>query len=49
LALPEGTHDLKVTYYDHSGNILATRDYNAVKVTAGRKAFVSDYYLGANK
>jgi len=49
LALPQGTHNLKVTYYDHSGNILATRDYNAVKVTAGRKAFVSDYYLGANK
>jgi hypothetical protein len=48
LALPPGTHDLKVTYYDHSGNILATRDYNAVKVMAGRKAFVSDYYLSAN-
>jgi uncharacterized protein len=49
LAMPQGTHDLKVTYYDRSGNILATRDYHAVKVTAGRKTFVSDYYLGANK
>jgi hypothetical protein len=48
LTLPPGTHDLKVTYYDHSGNILATRDYNAVKVMAGRKAIVSDYYLSAN-
>jgi hypothetical protein len=48
VALPPGTHDLKVTYYDHSGNILATRAYNAVKVEAGRKVFMSDYYLGAN-
>jgi hypothetical protein len=51
LALPAGTHDLKATYYDHFGNVLATRDYKAVKVTAGRKAFLSDYYyyLRANK
>jgi uncharacterized protein len=48
LALPPGTHDLKVTYYGNSGNILSTRDYNAVKVMAGRKVFVSDYYLGTN-
>jgi len=45
LALPPGKHDLKVTYYDDSGNVLATRDYDAVSVVAGRKVFVSDYYL----
>jgi hypothetical protein len=48
LALPPGTHDIKVTYYDPSGNVLAARDFNAVKVTAGRKVFLSDYYLSAN-
>ena len=48
LALPPGTHDLKVTYYDKSGNILTTRDYHAVNVVAGRKVFMSDYYLGKN-
>jgi hypothetical protein len=46
LALPPGKHDLKVSYYDDSGNVLATRDYDAVRVVAGRKVFVSDYYLG---
>jgi len=45
LVLPPGTHDLKVTYYDHSGNVLATREFDAVKVTAGRRVFMSDYYL----
>jgi hypothetical protein len=45
LELPSGTHDLKVAYYDHSGNVLATRDYDAVKVMAGRKVFLSDYFL----
>ncbi|HSM98169.1 MAG TPA: hypothetical protein VLS47_04060 [Gallionella sp.] len=48
LALPAGTHDLKVNYYDNSGNILAIRDYQAVKVAAGRRVFLSDYYLGAS-
>jgi hypothetical protein len=46
LVLPPGRHDLKVTYYDDYGNVLATRDYGAVRVVAGRKVFVSDYYLG---
>jgi hypothetical protein len=46
LTLPPGKHDLKVTYYDHSGEVLAIRDYDAVKVVAGRRVFVSDYYLG---
>lgn len=45
LPLPPGKHDLKVTYYDHAGNVVATRDYDAVSVVAGRKVFVSDYYL----
>jgi hypothetical protein len=45
LALPPGKHDLKVTYYDHAGNVLATRNYDAVNVVTGRKVFVSDYYL----
>jgi hypothetical protein len=48
LVLPPGTHDLRVTYYDSYGNILATRDYDAVKVMAGRKVFMSDYFLRAN-
>jgi hypothetical protein len=46
LALPPGMHDLRVTYYDESGNVIAARDYDAVRVVAGRKVFVSDYYLG---
>ena len=45
LVLPPGTHDLKVTYYDQSGNILATRAFDAVKVTEGRRVFMSDYYF----
>ena len=45
LALPAGVHDLTVAYYDKTGNVLTTRDFNAVKVTAGRKLFLSDYYL----
>jgi uncharacterized protein len=45
LSLPPGMHDLRVAYYDNSGNVLTTRDFNAVKVTAGRKVFLSDYYL----
>ena len=48
LVLPQGTHDLKATYYDNFGKALATRDYHAVKVTAGRKVFLSDYFLSAN-
>jgi hypothetical protein len=48
LTLPQGTHDLTVAYYDKAGNVLVTRDYKAVKVTAGRKVFLSDYYLTAN-
>lgn len=48
LVLPPGTHDLKATYYDNFGKVLATRDYHAVRVTAGQKVFLSDYYLRAN-
>jgi uncharacterized protein len=47
LVLPQGTHDLKATFYDDFGKVLATRDYNAVKVTAGRKVFLSDFFLRA--
>ena len=47
LSLPSGTHEIKATFYGDNGNILATRDYGAVKVTAGRKVFLSDYYLSA--
>jgi uncharacterized protein len=47
LALPPGTHDLKVNYYDSFGKVLATRDYDAVQVTAGRRVFLSDYILRA--
>ncbi len=48
LVLPPGTHDLRATYYDNYGNILATRDYDAVKVSAGRKVFISDYFFLGN-
>jgi uncharacterized protein len=48
LVLPQGTHDLKATYYDSFGKVLATREYNAVQVTEGRKVFLSDYFLRAN-
>jgi uncharacterized protein len=48
LSLPPGIHDLSVTYFGKSGNVLATRDYAAVNVIAGRKVFLSDYYLLAN-
>jgi len=48
LVLPPGTHDLKATYYDSFGKVLATRDYHAVKVTAGQKVFLSDFFLRAN-
>ncbi len=48
LSLPQGSHDLAVNYYDRAGNILATRQYAAVTVTAGRKVFVSDYLLVAH-
>jgi uncharacterized protein len=47
LVLPQGMHDLKATFYDSFGNIFATREYHAVKVAAGRKVFLSDYFLGA--
>lgn len=45
LLLPAGMHNLKITFHGGHGNILATRVYNAVNVTAGRKLFMSDYYL----
>lgn len=48
LSLPPGMHDLRVAYYDNSGNVLSTRDFNAVQVTAGRKVFLTDYYLTAH-
>lgn len=45
LALPAGNHDITATYYSPSGNILGTREYKDVAVKAGRKAFISDYFL----
>lgn len=48
LSLPPGIHDLSVTYFGKSGNVLATKDYAAVNVIAGRKVFLSDYFLLAN-
>lgn len=47
LTLPQGMHDLKVKYYDRSGNVLAVREYDGINVHAGRKVFVSDYFIGA--
>ncbi len=46
LSLPSGMHDLSVNYYDNAGRVLATRAYSGIQVAAGRKVFVSDYYLG---
>jgi len=45
LALPAGKHDVTATYYSAHGGILATREFKDVEVKAGRKAFVSDYFL----
>ncbi len=45
LSLPAGKHDLTATYYGASGNILGTHEYKDVVVKAGRKAFVSDYFM----
>ncbi|OYY92975.1 MAG: hypothetical protein B7Y41_13700 [Hydrogenophilales bacterium 28-61-23] len=45
LALPPGTHDLKVSYYGVNGNLLSTREFKGVRVDAARKTFLSDYYL----
>ncbi len=45
LSLPAGKHDVTATYYSASGNVLDTREFKDVEVKAGRKAFVSDYFL----
>lgn len=45
LTLSAGMHDLKVSFYDNHGNVLSTHDYAAIKVIAGQKTFVSDYYF----
>lgn len=45
LALPPGKYTVTATYYSANGAELAKRDFNDVEVKAGRKAFVSDYFL----
>ena len=45
LALPAGKHDVTATYYSPSGNVLGTREYRDVVVMAGRKTYISDYFL----
>lgn len=45
LPLPAGKHDVTVTYYGSSGDILGTRIFKDINVKPGRKAFISDYYL----
>lgn len=45
LPLSAGKHDLIATYYSASGNVLGTHEYKDIVVKAGRKAFVSDYFM----
>lgn len=45
LSLPAGMHTVKATYYNSNGSILSTREFKDILVKAGRKVFVSDYYL----
>lgn len=45
LALPAGKHNVTATYYGANGDILGTREFTDVTVKAGRKAFISDYFL----
>lgn len=45
LPLPAGTHDVTATYYAANGNVLETRDFKGVVVKAGKKTFVSDYFM----
>jgi hypothetical protein len=45
LSLPTGKHDVTATYYSANGNVLETREFKDVEVKAGRKSFVSDYFL----
>lgn len=45
LSLPAGKHNVTATYYGVGGNVLDTREFKNVEVKAGRKAFVSDYFL----
>lgn len=45
LSLPAGKHDVTATYYGAGGNVLDTREFKGVEVKAGRKVFVSDYFL----
>lgn len=46
LSLPAGKHTLRAVYYGMHGGQLATREF-PVEVRAGRRAFVSDYYVVA--
>jgi hypothetical protein len=45
LPVPAGKYDVAATYYDASGNVLATREFKGIEVKKGQKAFVSDYFL----
>lgn len=45
LALAPGKYDLTATYYAANGTTIDKREYKGVEVKAGRKAFVSDYFL----
>ena len=46
LNLPVGKHTIRATYFGHQDGVLATREY-PVEVRAGRRSFVSDYYVVA--
>lgn len=45
LSLPAGKHNVTATYYSESGNVLSSREFTDIELKAGRKAFVSDYFL----
>lgn len=45
LPLSAGTHDLSISYYSASGDVLETHEFNEVLIRPGRKVFISDYFI----
>lgn len=45
LSLPPGKHNVTATYYSENGNVLGSREFTDTELKAGKKAFVSDYFL----
>lgn len=45
LSLPPGKYNVTATYYSESGNVLGSREFTDTEIKAGKKVFVSDYFL----